>query len=101
SLVFCDFCFAKRTISVVFLTCLSIDNYPVKLPMICSKRSLTRLLVSTCLCHCLSLAMANNSSVRSNCTSCCCKYCLLVQKCVQSKPASAYGQLPAITGNPQ
>jgi hypothetical protein len=28
SLVFFDFCFAKRTISVVFLTCLSIDNYP-------------------------------------------------------------------------
>nr|BAQ35729.1 hypothetical protein [Staphylococcus aureus] len=80
SLVFCDFCFAKRTISVVFLTCLFIDNYPVKLPMICSKRSLTRLLVSICLCHCLSFAMVNNSSVRSNCSSCCGKNCLLVQK---------------------
>src|SRR5699024_6736557 len=63
--------------------------------------SLTRLLVSTCLCHCLSLAMPNNSSVRSNCSSCCGKNCLLVQQLVQSKHAFACGPQPAITGNLQ
>src|SRR5699024_3938376 len=80
SLVRLDFCFAKRTISSVFRTCLTIELIPFRLPIICSSRSLTRLLVSICLCHCSSLATANNSSVRFNCSSCCDKNCLLVQK---------------------